>query len=77
MPAYMCKCGSRVSVGRIPCNHQWNFMSDVDFDKYENKVDPEELYKKMKEFFKCPTCERLAVFWNGWDSKPAFYIEDS
>ncbi|TQV88292.1 hypothetical protein [Aliikangiella coralliicola] len=77
MPAYMCKCRTRVSVGRIPCDHQWNFMSDVELDRYEDKADVEELYKEMKEFFKCPSCERLAMFWDGWDSNPTFYIEDN
>lgn len=77
MPASICKCGNRVFVGGIPSDHQWNFMSDVEFDKYDDKVDASELYKEMKEFFKCPSCARLAVFWNGWDREPTFYIEEN
>ncbi|WMS88819.1 hypothetical protein [Pleionea litopenaei] len=77
MPAYLCKCGSRVSVGRIPCEHQWNFISDVDYDRYSGKFDAEELFKEMKEFFKCPECSRLAFFWQGWDAEPVFYTEES
>ena len=76
MPAYMCKCGSRVSVGAIPCDDQWSFIADTDYDKYEGKIDAEKLYKEMKEFFKCASCNRLAMFWNGWDSDPTFYKED-
>ncbi|WP_281282209.1 hypothetical protein [Aliikangiella marina] len=44
MPAYMCKCGTGVSVGEVPCDKQWNFISNVQFDKYEESIDSEELY---------------------------------
>ncbi len=76
MPAYLCKCKVRVSVGEIPCDKQWNFISDVEYDKWEGKIDSEELLKEMEMFFKCPECHRIAVFWNGWDSTPVFYKEE-
>ena len=77
MPAYLCKCGSRVSVGDIPCEHQWNFISDASMCGFDDSVNTNELDKEMKMFFKCPSCMRLAMFWNGWENEPTFYTEDN
>ena len=76
MPAYQCKCKSRVSVGEIPCKNQWNFISDLEYDNWHGKIDSEKLLKEMNMFFSCPQCHRVAIFWEGWNEKPTFYQEE-
>ena len=71
----MCNCGSVISYSDIPCKIQYLFISDVEFDKYEGSLDAEELYSNMKSFLKCPDCNRLWVFWNGFENEPKQYIE--
>lgn len=34
----------------------------------------EQLYQEMRMFFKCDRCERLWVFWNGFDEEPYEYL---
>lgn len=34
----------------------------------------EQLYQEMRMFFKCDCCERLWVFWNGFDKEPYEYL---
>ena len=52
----------------------WNICSDMDYDDFTGSFDTEELYMKMKSFFKCPECGRIWVFWKGFDSIPVEYV---
>jgi hypothetical protein len=74
MPAILCRCNRRISVGEIPCSDQWLFISDTQFDAFSGSVDAEEVYKAMKSFIKCPACGRLWVYWNGFQSDPQEYL---
>ena len=75
MPKIICQCGEILSYSTIPCSIEYKFISDVDYDEYTEKIDAEELYKKMKSFLKCPRCNRLWIFWDGYKNKPTEYIE--
>ncbi|MNK81800.1 hypothetical protein D3C87_1015550 [compost metagenome] len=74
MPKLKCNCGEVLRYGDIPCYIEYKFISDVEYDNFENQVDSEELYMKMKSFLKCPNCDRLWLFWNGFDEQPEEYI---
>jgi len=74
VPKMLCKCVTILYYGDIPCKLEYKFISDVDYDKYEGSIDSEKLYIDMKSFFKCTDCNRLWVFWNGFDEKPSEYV---
>jgi hypothetical protein len=74
MPKMLCTCGNLLRYSDIPCKIEYKFISDVDYDKYDAQIDSEELYMKMQSFFKCPDCQRLRVFWNGFDNAPQEYL---
>jgi hypothetical protein len=42
----------------------------VAYDQFSGDVDAEEIYRAMLPMLKCPSCERLWVFWEGF-AKPA------
>ena len=58
MPKMLCSCGNILQLGDIPCKIQYNFISDVDYDKIQGLVDSDELYTKMKMFIVCDSCRR-------------------
>lgn len=74
MPKIQCSCGEILRYGDIPCSIEYNFISDVEYDKYQDQIDAEELYLDMKSFLKCPECNRLQIFWNGFGEKPEEYV---
>jgi hypothetical protein len=76
MPAIKCKCGNKISYGEIPSYNELLIISDVDFDKYEGKIDAEELYKNMKSVLHCNKCNRWWFFKDGFDNKPICYIRE-
>lgn len=74
MPKMLCSCGNILRFGDIPCKIQYNFISDVDYDKVQGLVDSEELYIQMKMLFVCEECKRLWFFWDGFDKPPQEYV---
>jgi hypothetical protein len=77
MPKIKCNCGEVLRYGDIPCKIEYLFMPDVEYDNFDEPLDPNLLYLKMKSFLKCPTCKRLWVFWNGFDEQPEEYTLNS
>ncbi|WP_256252810.1 hypothetical protein [Paenibacillus sp. UNC496MF] len=77
LPKMICTCGYVLHLGDIPCKSQYNFISDVDYEKEQGSLDAEELYLKMKMFFVCESCHRLWVFWNGFENPPQEYVPSS
>lgn len=76
MPKIRCKCDNVIWLGEIPSPHQWLIISDVEYDKFEGQIDPEILYSKMEIVVKCNVCERLHVFWDGFDKPQAIYVKE-
>ncbi len=77
MPAILCKCGNRLSLGEIPNPNEWLMISDIEYDEFQGEIDTEKLYMKFKPLIICPYCERLIYFWNGFNDSPIFYKVDS
>ncbi|OKP81706.1 hypothetical protein A3844_25600 [Paenibacillus helianthi] len=73
MPKIRCKCGEVLRFGDIPCDIEYKFISDVEYDQYQGQIDAEELYLKMKSFLECKICGRLWFFWNGFENPPKEY----
>ncbi|GGJ30428.1 hypothetical protein [Paenibacillus hunanensis] len=74
MPKLLCTCNNILNLQDIPCKVQYNFISDVDYDKYHDNINAEELYQEMKIFVECDKCGRLWFFWNGFDEEPLEYL---
>jgi len=77
MPKIRCKCDYVIGLGEIPSPAQFNIISDVDYDQFHGQVDAEEIYMAMQILVKCPNCDRLHIFWNGFDKAQTIYkLED-
>ncbi len=74
MPKRVCSCGSVLKYNDIPNEIEYLFISDTEYNDFEGNIDAEDVYMKMKSFFKCPNCNRLWVFWNGFDKPPQEYM---
>lgn len=74
MPKLECKCGDLLDYGNIPCEMEYLFISDVNFDKFNETIEHQVLYREMNSFLKCPRCGRLWIFWDGFQSIATEYI---
>ena len=72
-----CKCGTVLRYGEIPNPIEWLIIQDVAYDKFSGGIDSEELYQQMKSMLRCPTCERLWIFWGGFNQPASCYSSDS
>lgn len=73
MPKIKCKCDHVIPLGEIPSPHQLMIISDVEYDQFQGSVDAEEIYMAMDIVVKCPNCQRLHVFWDGFSNLPEVY----
>ncbi len=77
MPKIKCKCDHVIGLGEIPSPDQWMMISDVEYDAFQNPMDPEVLYSKMNIVVKCKVCQRLHVFWDGFDKPQVIYQKET
>ncbi len=75
MPKMLCTCKEILAYSEIPSEIEYKFISDVEYDKFQGKIDAEELYEQMKSFILCPNCHRIWVFWNGFQRQPVGYVQ--
>jgi len=73
MPKMECNCGELINLSGIPSIHQYLFISDTDFDQYQNTIEAEDLYAKMKICVKCSSCLRLHIYLEGFEKEPLIY----
>ena len=76
MPNTTCSCGHRIWFGEIPCPYEWLMISDTRYDDYQETVDAEALYGEMTHALKCPSCQRLLIFWEGFEQPPTIYTAE-
>jgi hypothetical protein len=77
MAKWLCACGETIrSSGDIPNESQWLLMSDQEFEAITGLVQAEDVYTNMTVAFRCPTCDRLHIFWHGLDSDPVVYAPE-
>ena len=76
MAKLLCACGEQIRTsGDTPHPYEWLLLADIDVrdDAWDGSTGFKELYEHATRAFKCPACERLWVFWNGFDSEPQRY----
>ncbi len=74
MPKFICKCSKVINCSNIPNEHEYHLISDVKLDTYKEKISLFEFSLDTTIVLSCPSCSRLIVFWEGWDSKPQFFL---
>ncbi len=73
MPKMLCECGTILRWSEIPNPIEWLLIKDTDYDQFPEMIDSEELYKATTSLLRCPSCDRLWVFWDGWKNDPTPY----
>lgn len=76
MPKIRCVCDNIIGLGEIPSPNQLLIISDSNFDKYWNSSDIEKLYKEMTLVVKCNNCERLHIFYEGFNNEATIYARE-
>ena len=76
MPYITCRCNKKISYSNIPCEHEWLMISDTAFDSLSSPANIENIYNSMTHILKCPDCNRLWVFWNGFDNPASAYLPE-
>ena len=74
MPKLRCDCDTIINYGNIPAADEWLLISDIDFDQFSEEVNAEKLYHRFVHMLKCPTCQRLHIYWNGFTKSPTTYL---
>ena len=77
MPSILCRCGEVLRYGEIPNPIEWLFISDKEYDECSEKIDAEELYRKMRSILECSACGRIYMFWDGFKGLPSCYVPES
>ena len=73
MPKIRCLCDAVISLSEIPCPNQFMIISDVEYGKFTDQVDAEEVYMAMEIAVRCPACGRLHIFWDGFANPQVIY----
>jgi hypothetical protein len=73
MPSVECICGNRLDFGAIPNPIEWLIISDRRFDELGDQIETDHLYREFLSVLRCPSCARLAAFWDGFSEAPTFY----
>jgi hypothetical protein len=76
MPKVLCVCNTVISLSDIPSPNIIKMISDEEYDNYSGLIDAEELYLKMKIIVKCPSCDRLHIYWDGFDKGATIYTKE-
>jgi hypothetical protein len=74
MPGILCSCGKALKYGVVPCPIEWLLISDTEADRYQGQIDAEDLYRAARSLLRCPDCDRLWVFWEGFQKAPTEYV---
>jgi hypothetical protein len=73
---FLCACGDQIHTsGYVPHPYGWLLFADQDIPEgaWKGNVGFKELYDRATHAFKCPTCGRLWVFWDGFEGEPQRY----
>ncbi|KLN36440.1 hypothetical protein FB00_00905 [Cellulosimicrobium funkei] len=64
------------SSGPIPNPIEWLLVSDTDFDEFSGRATADDVYAAAQHAFRCPTCDRLHVFWSGLAEPSTVYTRE-
>ena len=73
MAGIKCTCGEIIKFNEIPNPNEWRLISDVKYDEYTGMIDAEDLDAAMKSMIICNRCNRLWIYWNGFENDPTPY----
>jgi hypothetical protein len=68
-------CDNVIQLGEIPNPNELRMISDIDLEKnWEKRI--EDIDKDMKIVVKCNSCNRLHIFWDGFENPQTVYSID-
>jgi hypothetical protein len=75
MGQFVCRCGDVIrTTGEIPHPYEWLLFADQAIADEGWEGPFRDLYNTIAiHAFKCPTCRRLWVFWDGVQAEPQCY----
>ena len=74
MAKIACVCGEVIALsGRIPNPLEWRVVSDESLDQLPANTTLPEIDVIMRSLFRCRNCDRLWIFWDGFDAPPSLY----
>jgi hypothetical protein len=75
MAKFLCKCGETLRIsGAIPNPIESHIIPDSDLEAFvESARDADGLYPSGIPMLRCPNCDRLWIYWDGWDGPPNVY----
>jgi hypothetical protein len=74
MPKVLCSCDNVINCSEIPCEDEYLLISEVEYDKLPHPLDSGELVKLATLVVRCPSCQRLIVFWDGLTLSVLFMV---
>lgn len=74
MPSYLCKCDRRIDYTEIPAPTSYHLVHDEDVEVDEDIVTRHATWTEAVQVLRCPFCDRLWVFWQGFGNSPTEYV---
>ena len=74
MPSYLCKCNKRIDYTTIPAESSYHLLADEDVEIEEDIVTRNAAWSRAVQVLRCPNCDRLWVFWDGFHEAPTEYF---
>ena len=73
MPSYLCRCQTWINYTNIPAECSYHLIQDAAAEVQDDLLTYTFDMKDSSEVLRCPTCDRLWVFWNGMGRDPTEY----
>jgi hypothetical protein len=74
MAKFLCACGATIRTsGDIPHPHEWLLVADADIGDDDPSFSTIYASERTVHAFKCASCGRLWVYWNGFGEPPQRY----
>lgn len=73
MPSYLCRCQKRIDYTEIPAASSYYLVADEAAEVQDDLVTYVANWTESTNVLRCPSCDRLWVFWNGMGGVPTEY----
>ncbi|WP_454729861.1 hypothetical protein [Cellulosimicrobium protaetiae] len=78
MAKWLCTCGTVLRLsGLIPNPTEWLLVADTVFDEFHGRATADDVYAAAQHALRCPSCDRLYVFWSGLAQPPTVYARET
>lgn len=74
MPSYRCNCDKWISYTSIPADPSYHLVAEKDVVVQDDIDTCNATWSESKQVLRCPYCDRLWVFWDGFHNAPTEYV---